>query len=475
MRILRHGAWAVAMATLVACKTVGPDYHLPATAVINRPQAGQPFLDTAHDAALDPRHAAPDAWWTLYDDPVLNELVQQALTSNAGLRVATANLHRAYALYDQARTAGGFTYGASGSATRAQISAESYLLTSKLPVYNLASLAFNASYEIDLFGKLKRGAEAAQAESQAGEAALDLARITVVAQAARSYVANCHITHEIGIAQRSLNLQLQSVAVAKRLLDAGRGTPVDLARAAAQADLLRASLPALQARRKAEQYMLAALLGHTPGDIPATVEGCGEAPTLTQPIPIGNGMTLLQRRPDVRESERRLAAATARIGIAVADLYPDVQLGASVGSVGLLSDFNTSTTRGWSIGPLISWTFPSNSARARIRVAEAGADAALAEFDQTVLAALRDTQIALENYAQELDRQSALHRAADEARQAAEQNSALYRGGRTPYLTSLDADRTLASAEATAAEADAQVSLDQITVFLALGGGWQQR
>jgi outer membrane protein TolC len=274
------------------------------------------------------------------------------------------------------------------------------------------------------------------------------------------------------VAQHSLKLQQRSVAVAGRMLEAGRGTSTDLARARAQAHLLQAALPPLHLRKKTAEYELAALLGHTPGDIPAEVDYCREAPALAQPIPIGDGMALLQRRPDVRRAERELAAATARIGVAVADIYPDVQIGASAGATGLLGDFGRGVTRFWSIGPLISWTFPSHRARARIAVASAGADIALARFDSVVLDALRETQTVLEAYAQILDRQQALRSARDDARIAAEQNGALYRGGRAPYLTSLDADRTLAAAEALLADADADVSLDQIRLFLALGGGW---
>ncbi|WP_049621637.1 efflux transporter outer membrane subunit [Frateuria defendens] len=472
--LLRHGLLGLALGALAACKTVGPDYRLPANAAINRPAAQGDFVDAAGRRGID-LAPVPGDWWKLYDDPLLDQLVRQALASNADLRAAGANLGKAYALYEEAQHAGGFTYGASASLDRAQLSGESYLQLHKLPVYNLGDAGLSVSYEFDLFGKLKRAAEAAGADAQASQAAVDLARIAVVARVAGTYMETCHANREIAVAGHSVALQQRSAEVAQRLYEAGRGTVTDATRARAQVDLLEASLPPLRARKKAAEYELAALLGQTPGQLPAGVDACGEAPALARPLPVGNGMALLQRRPDVRQAERELAAATARIGVAVAELYPDVQIGAGAGASGLLEDFGNAATRRWSIGPLIAWTFPSRSAHARVAAARAGADAALAHFDSVVLNALRETQTALETYAQDLDRQDDLRRARDEARDAAGQNRTLYRGGRTPYLASLDADRTLAAAEAQLADADSQISIDQVRLFLALGGGWKNQ
>ncbi|HBS55842.1 MAG TPA: RND transporter, partial [Stenotrophomonas sp.] len=160
-------------------------------------------------------------------------------------------------------------------------------------------------------------------------------------------------------------------------------------------------------------------------------------------------------------------------GVATAELYPDIRLGASLGAAGLQEDFGQPMTQQWSIGPLISWTLPSSGTHARIHAAEAGADAALAEFDHVVLQALRETQTALDRYAQDLRRLKSLREAQQQAALAAEQNRRLYQAGRTPYLSSLDADRSLVTSDATLAAAEAQVSRDQIHLFLVLGGGWQ--
>lgn len=462
----------LALATLAACRTVGPDYHLPAEAAASRADAQAPFLATGNAQVADGQ-ALPDRWWSLYDDRVLDGLIERALQANAGLKAASANLERATAVYEQSRDAGGPDYEAEAGVQRAQVSAESFLQNEKLPVFNLGSGGFKVSYDFDLFGRLRRASEAAHADAQATAAALDLARVSVAAQVAGSYLDVCNANHALTVARHSVELQQHGQSVAERLQSAGRGTVVDVTRAQAQVAALQAAIPPLQARKRAAEHALSALLGNVPGQLPDGVDRCAQAPQPSRPIPVGDGRSLLARRPDVRAAERQLAAATARIGVATAALYPDIRIGASLGAAGLLEDFGTPATQQWSVGPLISWSVPGNGARARVLASEAGEKAALARFDQTVLDALRETQTVLDTYAQDLQRLQALRTARDAARQAADENRRLYRGGRVPYLASLDADRTEAGSDAQVAAAEAQVSQDQVHLFLALGGGWQ--
>uniref|UniRef100_UPI001CD2833B TolC family protein n=1 Tax=Xanthomonas campestris TaxID=339 RepID=UPI001CD2833B len=289
---LRHLGLAAALTALSACSTVGPDYALPREAVYKRPAANAQFLDTGN-AQVRPGAPLPARWWALYQDPMLDGLVEQALRDNVELKVASANLRRAAAVYEQALDAGGFDYEVEAGVSRAQVSAEAFLQEEKLPVFNLADGKFGVSYQFDLFGKLQRGAEAAHADTQAAQAAIDLARVSVAAQVAGSYVEICNANHELHVAEHSLQLQQRSRTVTQRLISAGRGTPPDLARATAQVAMLEAALPPLRARRQAAGYALAALLGKTPGELPAGVDSCAHAPALQQPIPIGDGRTLL--------------------------------------------------------------------------------------------------------------------------------------------------------------------------------------
>jgi outer membrane protein TolC len=191
-------------------------------------------------------------------------------------------------------------------------------------------------------------------------------------------------------------------------------------------------------------------------------------------IPVGDGAALLRRRPDIRQAERSLAGATARIGVATADLYPSINLGLSAGSIGMIPGIGDSNTFHFGLGPLISWNLPAlSSARVHIEEAEAGTAEMLARFDGVVLNALRETESALTVYARELDRNAALKAARDQSALASRQAGKLYRFGRTDFLTALDADRALASAESAVAASDAQLATDQVALFLALGGGWE--
>lgn len=472
MSPLRPLAIAGSLLALTACAAVGPNYKLPEEAKINAPAAQGPFMGAASKAvSQDP---VPPGWWKLYDDPVLNGLVEEALKANTDLRVAAANLDRARAVAGEADDAGGFSAGASAAAQHSRESGEQYLLSEPLPVENLADVGVKISYQIDLVGRIRRAAEAAHADAEASQAALDLARVSVAADVARAYVQACANGHELAVAQHAVDLQSRSLEVTRKLVQAGRGTAVDMTRAQAQLDLSRANLPTFQSRRRAALYKLATLTGRPPTEFPKAVEACVQPPTLTRAIPVGDGAALLKRRPDVRQAERALAGATARIGVATAALYPNITLGLGAGSTGLLADIGQAPANRWGLSSLITWTVPGEGERARIRQTEAGADAALARFDGVVLTALRETETSLDAYAHDLQRQAALKAARDQAAMAEGQAQRLYRAGRSPYLAGLDAQRTLAGAEAALAASDGQVAADQVNLFLALGGGWER-
>ncbi|MFT0167440.1 efflux transporter outer membrane subunit [Paraburkholderia mimosarum] len=466
-----HFSLAPLTLALGACITLGPNYQVPKEAVVNAPLAQGP-IDGADRAPVS-QQGVPANWWQLYDDPTLNELVQEALKSNTDLRVAAANLARSRAAVDVASAQGGFSGSAHAAFERAQVSGEQFLLFEKVPVANLGDLGLNVSYEFDLFGKLRRGVEAARADDAAAQAAADLARITVVADVVQAYVESCSAAEELAVAQESLRLQKERVALTKRLRDAGRGNQPDVTRGQTQANTLAADIPRFEGRRRVAQYQLAMLLARAPKDLPPAALECDRLPKLKQPIPVGDGAALLKRRPDVREAERQLAAATARIGVSIAEMYPDITFGASVGTVGLTGDLFTPATNAWSFGPLISWTIPVNGQRARVRAAEAATGGALAHFDGVVLNALRETQSSLATYAADDQRAESLRTAYQSARQSADETHRLYAAGREAFLSDLDATRTLTGAHAQVAAAEGQVALDQVRLFLALGGGWE--
>jgi outer membrane protein TolC len=240
-----------------------------------------------------------------------------------------------------------------------------------------------------------------------------------------------------------------------------------------QVDTLSADIPRYTARRKIAQYRLAALLARAPSDLPPAVLACNTLPQIRQPIPVGDGAGLLRRRPDVREAERQLAASTARIGVATGALYPTVSIGASTGFTGILEDIGTQPTARWAFGPLISWTFPTNGARERVREAEASSQVALARFDGVVLTALRETETNLATYQSDYARADALRGALKSAAQSADETHRLYLAGRESFISDLDATRTLTSTKSQVAAAEGQVAVDQVNLFMSLGGGWE--
>jgi NodT family efflux transporter outer membrane factor (OMF) lipoprotein len=465
-------AAALVAASLGACTTVGPNYKLPAQAVVNAPAAKAGFRGAVGGEVVSA--PPPDHWWRLYDDPRLDALVEQALANNTDLRVAEANLERSQSLVEAAKAARqpDFVVGLGTSET--QRSAEAYVHPGAIPVRGLYDAGVAVSYDLDLFGRLRRGVEAASADAEAAQAARDLARVNVAAETVRAYAEVCDTGAELAAAERMLQVQAEGAQLVQRMATGGRDITVSVARQDELVDQIRATMPALRARQSRALFRLATLEGRPAGEFDQSLAACREPPRMRAPLPVGDGAGLLRRRPDVRAAERRLAAATARIGVETAALYPTVQLGGSIGSTGALQDFASGLTRRYSIGPTMSWHANLNVPRARIAAAGAAAKAELARFDGAVLGALQETETALDVYAQDLDRQADLESRRAHAEKLAQAAHDLQRGGRAGALTVLDADRTVVAADQALAANRSQITQDQIAVFLALGGGWQQ-
>jgi len=470
-RLLTPLALALALA---GCAAVGPDYHLPGQAAARRPAASAPFAQAA-DGKLFGQDEPPGQWWRLYQDPRLDALVGQALAANADLRQAQANLERAQAVSNEARAQQQPGVSVNASPAFGHSSGVQLLQPDARPQDQWTySAGVGVSYQLDLFGQIRRAVEAADDDTQAAQAAYDAARVTVAAETTRAYADLCAAGMELASARESVRVQRESAQAVERLQGAGRGTALDVSRARGQLEQLQANVPPFEAQQRTALYRLAALTGRAPTELPQDLLACAQPPRLAQAIPVGDGAALLRRRPDIRQAERALAGATARIGVATADLYPKITLGLSGASGGPASIFGDRGTFSWSMGPLISWTIPNTgAAQARIAQAEASTRGALAKFDATVLNALRETESALVTYARQLDRDAALQAARDQSALAARQARQLFTAGKTDYLTVLDAERTLAGAESALAASRAALSGDQVSLFLALGGGWQ--
>jgi NodT family efflux transporter outer membrane factor (OMF) lipoprotein len=466
--LLAHsGVLAAASLALAAC-TAGPDYHRPPVSV----SAEKPFIGSASPAVV--AQEPQGDWWRLYQDPVLDALVADALKANTDLRVALANIDKARALLRESRADRLPQTAIDASSNYRRLPAQQVAPGVQREDWNIDG-GLSVSYEVDLAGRVRRSIEAARGDADAAQAAADAVRVAVVAETTRAYADASSAAERIGVAERTLQLLDKTADLTAKRFAAGRTTRLDVSRVEALRNQQRATIPALRAQRDAALFRLAFLSGRVPAELPPSVGLRGAPHRKGSPHTGGGGRGRDARRPDVREAERKLAAETARIGVATAELYPRISLGGSIGSTGnSLGDMFAGGPLRWALGPLISWAFPNmEGGRARVAQAEATTRAALAQFDGTVLRALQETETALSAYSHMLDRQQALREAAEQARIAANISRAQLREGRVDFLVVLDAERTLADAEAALAEADARVAETQIGLFRALGGGWQ--
>lgn len=460
VKLLAAGASALA---LTAC-AVGPNYVTP------RPMPSTEGGFVSGGGPAFTAEAPPQDWWRLFDDKTLDGLVEQALAENKDIAVAAANLARVRAQLSESRSARlpSTTASASGGRARTLNSA-----TNETSEDDFVSVGFDLAYEVDFFGRVTRSIQAARADRDAAQAALDVVRVAVASETARAYADACSANAQLAVARRTLNIQQEAFDLTQRQLDAGAGTRLDTARAASLLETTRATLSNFQAQHDNALFRLAVLTGRPPAEAPEAAKACATAPHVATAIPTGDGAGLLARRPDVRQAERQLAAATARIGVATAALFPQVSLGGSIGSSSERASGLGGDNFTFSVGPLVSWSFPNITvARARIRQAGAAADGALATFEKTNLTALQEAETALTTYARELDRRAALAKAASESAEAARLARMRFDAGADSFLTVLDAERTRASADAQLAASQALVANDQIAVFKALGGGW---
>lgn len=458
---------ATASALALAACAAGPNYVAPTP-----PQTAAGNFVAANPAVT--AELVQGDWWRLYNDPVLDSLVSDALAANTDIRVAVARIEKARATLrvaqaaqlPQASLGAGANYGRLPEGQRMPgAPREDWQVDAGLSV----------SYEADLFGRLSRGTEAARSDIGAAEADADAVRVIVAAETARAYADAASSAERLGVAEHIVKLLDQSIELTERRRGVGLATRLDTARIGALRNQRQAQVPELRAARDAALFRLATLTGRTPAELPAVAGERNTTLRLTQPIPVGDGAALLARRPDIRAAERRLAAATARIGVATADLYPRITLGASAGSTG--TDFGDVFGAGplrWLVGGLLNWAINPGPARARVAGAEADAKGALATFDGVVLGALQETETALSAYGHALERRTALQAARNEAEAAVNIARARQREGDIDSLALLDAERTFADADADLAQADAFIANTQVDLFRALGGGWQK-
>lgn len=439
---------------------VGPHYKSP-----------QPAAVTYHAADANLETEAPfDArWWEQFEDPVLDSLVDRTLASNNSIRIARARLSESRAIFDERKLD---RYPTVPVAASYQHSKE------QIPGFgdqrrriNSFSAGFDAFWEADLFGRVSHGIAATRAENQAFEADLHDVQVSVVSELARNYFELRGAQWRLAVAQRSLTNQRETLRLTQLRRDAGVGEEQDVASAAARVAVIDSTIPSFEFDVSRAEYRLAVLTGTRPGELNADLTP-RDYPPIAKALPIGDPGELLQRRPDVRSAERRLAAATERQGVAVAGLFPQVSVSGFVGFLaGRGSEFFTADSRAWSVSPTLSWSaFDLGRARARVRGSGAATEEALASYEDTVLRALEETESALANYHAQQARLIKLNDQARESKRAADIARLRYREGVVDFLQLLDAERTQLQAEDSVAESEQDVYVAVIALYKALGG-----
>ena len=455
-----------AAATLCAC-AVGPDYQRPVTPL--PPQfanVGQPGFKGADVEAK---------FWTLFNDPRLDRLVDDALTANKDLQRARANLRASRA----ARRLAGFdlfpTVTAAGSYTHTRESRNQLpAIISPDRTLDAADVGFDAFWELDFFGRVRRGIQAARAEEQASAASLRDVQVTVTAEVARNYFVLRGLQEQLAVATRNADNQTQTLRVTQARLEAGRGTELDSARAEAQLKTTLASIPLLESSTATTIYRLSVLTGRLPDALAADLQVAEPLRDLPSLNAVGDPATLLRRRPDIRVAERSLAASTARIGVAIGDLFPKVTFTGSVGyNAATFGGLGKTGSDTYSVGPAISWAaFDLGRVGARIKIAHAQADADLATYEASVLGALEETEGALLTYGRAQSRRELLAQAANASERAADLARQRFQGGLTDFVNVLDAEREALIVEDSLAQSRTQTATSLVAVYKALGGGW---
>lgn len=460
----RIAAVALACATLSSC-TVGPAYR---QAEVPMPPAWSEPLGRA---------PARGEWWKDLRDPVLDALVDRALESN--LDVETAS-ERVVAARGAGRVASGAllpTLDAGASYAQRQTAGNATGIPGIPGVDgSLLEAGFDAGWELDLFGGRRRAVEAAGADVEAAEYSRADVAVTVAGEVARNYVELRGAQLEIDVSRRNLADQRESLVIVKARQAGGLTSGLDVARASALVEGTASTIPALEASVLRSAHRLAVLLGEQPDALVAQLSAPAPIPSTTAELPAVLPSELLRRRPDLREAERRVAAATARVGVATADLYPKVSL---VGSAGLASvsasDFFRADSLAWSIGPTISWpVFRGGQIVATIDIRESEARQALLAYRASILGALEETENAIVSLERERRRRDALAAAVRAEQDGVAIAEELYRRGLRDYLSVLDARRSLFEQQRNLARSEATVCASLVALHKALGGGWTE-
>jgi len=414
------------------------------------------------------------AWWSQLNDAQLNQLITDSLQQNHSVRIAQASLAESRALLRNSKLNRYPTVEAGVSGTRQKQSAD-IVGDVDSRISESYQAGFDASWELDIFGRVRNGVKLSKAQLAAREADLQAAQVSIAAEVASAYISLRGNQYLLDVALRNVLNQQEALQLTQRFEEVGRGDQLDVARAESQLELTRASIPRFHAQVNIALNRIGVLTGKPTVELKIALTQVKSLPEIPASFAVGNPADLLKRRPDVRRAEQALAGAVAEYNIRVADLYPSVTF---TGGLGYLSTdwtrLGNSGTDTFSFSPRIQWAaFNLGRVDAQIDAADARTQARIAEFEQQVLVALEETDNALQSFSYEEERRSGLQRALRASNQAADIANKKFEVGSSDFLTVLDAQRSQLVVSAELAQSDMQVLLHLIAVYKSLGGGWE--
>ncbi len=457
---------AVAVMFVAAGCAVGPDYVPPDTRLPEQ-------WHTSMGAGLvggDLDKQALAGWWSILDDPVLTNLIESAVAGNLGFKEARARVREARARRGVSEAGRFPTIDATGSARSSRSSEE----TGSGSERELYAAGFDAAWELDVFGGKRRAVEAADAELQASEEDLRDVLVSLLAEVAVNYVEARSFQTRLSVVQANLNAQEETYNITQWRFQAGLATQLDVDQARYSLEQTRSQIPVLRKGLEQAKNRLSVLLGRHPGSVDVALGEDRPVPFPPLEVTVGVPADVLRRRPDIRRAERRLAAQSARIGVAAADAYPKFSLTGSIGLEALsLGNLFSTGSRTHGIGSGITWPiFDAGAIRSNIEVQNALQEQTLFQYEAAVLTALEDVENALVAYAEEQLRRQSLSEASQAARSAVDLAQNLYVSGLNDFTNVLVAQRSLLALQDQLAVSEADATLSLIGLYKALGGGW---
>ncbi len=456
---------------LSGCK-VGPNFKPPQAKVppgwtgITKTPSAQPSAITAQPPDLT-------EWWRKFNDPKLVALVDEALKQNLDLQLAEARLRQARA--SRGVVAGGLWPAINSTADYRRQRLSTGRTGPAVGPQDLFLAGLDAVWEMDIFGGIRRNVESAGANILAARESIHDVQVTLAAEVALNYLQLRGFQQQIAIAQNNLKAQQHTADITRQRFNAGFVSGLDVANADAQVASTESTIPVLETAARQSIYALSVLLARLPADLVAELSTTEPLPTTPPEVPVGLPSELLRRRPDIRQAEAQLHAATAQIGVAVADLFPKFSLTGSITyQANLVQNWFTDPSRSWAFGPSVSWpVFQGGSIRSNIKVQEALRDQSYITYQKTVLGALQEVENALIAFNKEWEHRKALNDAVVANRKAVDLSTQLYTQGATDFLNVLSAQRSLFASEDALVQSNRNVATDLVAIYKALGGGWQ--